>query len=97
MLFQIEEPDGTPLDEPDGPGAAIGVDLAGARGAVAIAVGGNAEILTARDGAPGPETTVLRDALGRIVLAVAAAVPLWRWWDQHRRRGGVGGAGGHPP
>jgi hypothetical protein len=49
-LFQIEEPDGTPQDA-DGPGAAVGIDLAGDGGAVAIAVGGNAEILPGSDGA----------------------------------------------
>ncbi len=64
MLFQIEEPDGTPIDEAGRPGAAVGIDLAGARGAVAIAIGGNAEILAARDGSEGPETTGLRDASG---------------------------------
>lgn len=49
-LFQIEEPDGTPLDA-DGPGAAVGIDVAaGNIGRVAIAVGGNAEILPDADG-----------------------------------------------
>jgi hypothetical protein len=43
-LFQIEEPDGTPADA-EGPGAAIGIALAGGVGVVAIAVGGNAELL----------------------------------------------------
>jgi hypothetical protein len=64
MLFQIEEPDGTPIDESDGPGAAVGIDLAGVHGAVAIAIGGNAEILAARDGSDGPETKGLREAAG---------------------------------
>ena len=50
-LFQIEEPDGAPLD-PDGPGAAVGIDIGGSEGAVvAISVGGNAEILPDSDGA----------------------------------------------
>ena len=50
-LFQIEEPDGTPLAA-DGPGAAVGIDLAaGGVGRVAIAIGGNAEILPDADGA----------------------------------------------
>jgi hypothetical protein len=50
-LFQIEEPDGAPLD-PDGPGAAVGMDIGGPEGAaVAIAVGGNAEILPDSEGA----------------------------------------------
>ncbi len=52
-LFQIEEPDGSPLD-PSGPGAAVGIGIrkAGAalQGAVAFAVGGNAEILPGSDG-----------------------------------------------
>ncbi len=64
MLFQIEEPDGTPIGEPEGPGAAVGIDLSGAHGIVAIAIGGNAEILTAGDGSEGPETKGLRDASG---------------------------------
>jgi hypothetical protein len=42
-LFQIEEPDGAPL-EVDGPGAAVGIHLA-AEAAIAFSVGGNAEIL----------------------------------------------------
>jgi hypothetical protein len=48
-LFQIEEPDGSPTD-PDGPGAAVGIDIAASGGAVAVAVGGNPEILPNRDG-----------------------------------------------
>jgi molecular chaperone DnaK (HSP70) len=48
-LFQIEEPDGTPVD-PDMPGAAVGIDLGGAEVAVAVSVGGNAETLADRDG-----------------------------------------------
>jgi len=48
-LFQIEEPDGAPLDS-DAPGAAVGIDLAGALARVAIALGGNAEILPDGDG-----------------------------------------------
>ena len=48
-LFQIEEPDGTPADR-DAPGVAVGIDLAGAAARVAIAVGGNAEILPDADG-----------------------------------------------
>jgi hypothetical protein len=43
-LFQIEEPDGTPL-EADGPGAAVGIALGHGVASVAIAVGGNAELL----------------------------------------------------
>ncbi|HUK11593.1 MAG TPA: Hsp70 family protein [Stellaceae bacterium] len=46
-LFQIEEPEGAPL-QGEGPGAAVGIDLAGA---VAVSVGGNAELLRGRDGA----------------------------------------------
>ena len=52
-LFQIEEPDGSPLD-PSGPGAAVGIGIQKAgrslQGAVAFAVGGNAEILPSGDG-----------------------------------------------
>lgn len=48
-LFQIEEPDGSPVD-PDAPGVAIGVDLTGAYAEVALSVGGNAAILTDREG-----------------------------------------------
>ena len=48
-LFQIEEPDGSPVD-PDAPGVAIGIDIAGARAEVAVAVGGNAAMLADREG-----------------------------------------------
>ncbi|HEV8015728.1 MAG TPA: hypothetical protein VGP48_09355 [Stellaceae bacterium] len=48
-LFQIEEPEGPPLDSA-GPGAAVGIALGKGVGAVAFAVGGNAEILPAGDG-----------------------------------------------
>ena len=48
-LFQIEEPDGSPSD-PEAPGAAVGIDVSGARAEVAIAVGGNAVLLADRDG-----------------------------------------------
>jgi hypothetical protein len=72
MLFQIEEPDGSPIDEPDGPGVAVGIDLAAPHGAVAVAVGGNAETLPARDGQPGPATAPLRDPAGRFDRAALA-------------------------
>ncbi len=49
-LFQIEEPEGPPLDS-SGPGAAVGIATDAKAGAVAIAVGGNAEILPGADGA----------------------------------------------
>jgi Hsp70 protein len=50
-LFQIEEPDGSPTDAAEGPGAAVGIDIApGGVGRVAIAVGGNGEILPDADG-----------------------------------------------
>jgi hypothetical protein len=50
-LFQIEEPEGGPAD-PDAPGAAVGIDIAQhGMGQVAIAVGGNAEILPDENGA----------------------------------------------
>jgi len=48
-LFQVEEPDGSPLDA-EGPGAAVGIHVAAREGAVAVAVGGNAEILPGADG-----------------------------------------------
>jgi len=48
-LFQIEEPDGSPVD-PDAPGVAIGIDIGGAAAEVAVAVGGNAVILADREG-----------------------------------------------
>ncbi len=51
-LFQIEEPDGGPAD-PSAPGAAIGIDLAGAGVEVAFSVGGNAVVLGDREGFEG--------------------------------------------
>jgi hypothetical protein len=48
-LFQIEEPDGSPVD-PDAPGLAIGIDISGARAEVAVAVGGNAVVIADREG-----------------------------------------------
>lgn len=48
-LFQIEEPDGSPID-PNAPGAAIGIDASGKLAEVAFAIGGNALILTDREG-----------------------------------------------
>lgn len=48
-LFQIEEPEGAPLSA-DGPGAAVGIELGRDSAAVAISLGGNAEILPAFDG-----------------------------------------------
>ena len=48
-LFQIEEPEGGPSD-PNEPGAAIGIDAAGARAEVAFSVGGNALVLDDRPG-----------------------------------------------
>src|SRR5205807_1619773 len=48
-LFQIEEPDGAPTD-PSAPGAAIGIDAGGAEVEVAFSVGGNAVVLSDREG-----------------------------------------------
>ena len=48
-LFQIEEPDGGPAD-PSAPGAAIGIDASGPAVEVAFSVGGNAVVLTDREG-----------------------------------------------
>src|SRR5260370_11192935 len=71
-LFQIEEPDGSPL-EPEGPGMAVGIELSPAKGAaVAVAVGGNAELLARADGASRLAPPDLRDAaaLGALMLAL---------------------------
>jgi len=73
MLFQIEEPDGSPSDAAEGPGAAIGIDLSGTHGAGAISVGGNAEALPSRDGGPGPATAGWRAPDGAIAAAPATA------------------------
>jgi hypothetical protein len=64
-LFQIEEPGGGPPDE-DAPGAAVGIAIAAGVGCVAIALGGNAEILPGADGA---RTLGERDA-GALLLAL---------------------------
>lgn len=66
-LFQIEEPEGGPVD-PSAPGAAIGVDAAGARVEVAFSVGGNALALADREGF---EHTIL-------VPAIAADEARWQ-------------------
>ncbi|MGH6977527.1 MAG: hypothetical protein ACREED_10920, partial [Stellaceae bacterium] len=64
-LFQIEEPDGEP-GAVEGPGAAVGIDIdAATGGAVAIAVGGNAEILPGGDGARRLDAPGLRGVAGR--------------------------------
>ena len=60
-LFQIEEPDGSPVD-PDAPGVAIGVDIGGKEAEVAVAVGGNAAVLADRDGFSLDLTVPLPDA-----------------------------------
>jgi hypothetical protein len=72
MLFQIEEPDGSPLEDA-GPGVAIGIDLAGEAAEIAFAVGGNAEILPPLDDA-GIATHGLRGADGRFGEAALAAL-----------------------
>jgi len=68
-LFQIEEPDGSPL-EPTGPGAAVGIGIEKAgrtlHGAVAFAVGGNAEILPNGDG----ERVLESGDLGELLLGL---------------------------
>jgi hypothetical protein len=48
-LFQIEEPEGGPID-PSAAGAAIGIDASGDAVEVAMSVGGNAVVLADRDG-----------------------------------------------
>ena len=71
-LFQIEEPDGSPLN-PDEPGVAVGIELSPAKGAaVAVAVGGNAELLPGADGATRVVLPALADAaaLGALMLAL---------------------------
>jgi hypothetical protein len=76
-LFQIEEPEGS--DVPlEGPGAAVGIALVPGMGIVALAVGGNAEIL-GRDGAPASDeaaalTTLLRALRGRAEKMLARPV-----------------------
>ena len=68
-LFQIEEPEGAPLAT-DGPGAAVGIDLAADSAAVAIALGGNAEILPGADGERRLATN--GQALDAVLLALRA-------------------------
>ena len=71
-LFQIEEPDGSPPD-PDEPGVAVGIELSPDKGAaVAVAVGGNAELLPGADGATRVALPALDDAaaLGALMLAL---------------------------
>ncbi len=66
-LFQIEEPDGSPLD---GPGVAVGIELSPAKGAaVAVAIGGNAELLPGADGAGRIAAADPRDT-GALLLAL---------------------------
>ncbi|MGE5269795.1 MAG: hypothetical protein ACM3JG_09010 [Thiohalocapsa sp.] len=48
-LFQIEEPDGLPVDA-DAPGVAVGIDLSRQQAEIAVAVGGNASVVADRDG-----------------------------------------------
>jgi len=68
-LFQIEEPEGAPLSA-EGPGAVVGIDLAATSAAVAIALGGNAEILPGADGERRLATAGL--ALDAVLLALRA-------------------------
>jgi hypothetical protein len=65
-LFQIEEPDGSPV-EANLPGAAIGIDASGAFAEAAFAVGGNAAML--RD----------RPEFARISTVPAAMAPESDW------------------
>jgi hypothetical protein len=66
-LFQIEEPEGSPIDAAEGPGAAVGIDIApGGLGRVAIAVGGNGEILPDADG----ERTLRRRGVADLLLGL---------------------------
>jgi hypothetical protein len=78
-LFQIEEPEGAPLVAA-GPGAAVGVELSAAKGAaVALSVGGNAELLAPRQPSPPLEDAaglraVLLDLRSRAEKALARPV-----------------------
>ncbi len=107
-LFQIEEPDGTPLQS-DGPGAAVGIELSAASGAaVAVAVGGNAELLPGADGATRLQAAALEDeaAVAALLLRlreraekalarpVTHAVVALAQPARRARRGGSGGTGG---
>ncbi len=71
-LFQIEEPEGSPLAS-DGPGMAVGIALSPTLGAaVAVAIGGNAELLPGSDGTrrlPPPQH-VDEGALSALLLAL---------------------------
>jgi hypothetical protein len=49
-LFQLEEPEGTPLSA-EGPGASVGIEIAADWATVAVSLGGNAEILPTANGA----------------------------------------------
>jgi molecular chaperone DnaK (HSP70) len=66
-LFQIEEPEGAPPSASE-PGAAVGIDLAADSAAVAIALGGNAEVLPDTTGERRLDTT--RQALDAVLLAL---------------------------
>jgi hypothetical protein len=67
-LFQIEEPEDAP-PAGEGPGAAVGIELSPAGAAVAVALGGNAEILRGADGAARLPIADLR-SLGQVLLAL---------------------------
>jgi hypothetical protein len=71
-LFQIEEPDGTPIG--DAPGVAVGIELSATKGAaVAVAVGGNAELLPGADGGGRIALAALDEAtLGAVMLELRA-------------------------
>jgi hypothetical protein len=79
-LFQIEEPDGSPL-EAEGPGAAVGIHLAD-QASVAHSLGGNPEILGRAEGSLPKETLLaLRSAAEKLLArpvthAVIAAAGL---------------------
>jgi molecular chaperone DnaK (HSP70) len=66
-LFQIEEPEGAPPSAGE-PGAAVGIDLAADSAAVAIALGGNADVLPDTTGERRLDTT--RQALDAVLLAL---------------------------
>ena len=66
-LFQIEEPEGPPLDA-SGPGVAVGIAVSRDSGMVAFSLGGNAEILPDTDGA----RTLEEKDLAKLLLGLRA-------------------------
>jgi hypothetical protein len=80
-LFQIEEPEGAPLSA-EGPGAVVGIDIAAESGAVAVALGGNAEILPGVDG----ERRLVGDGKSDATALVALLLGLRGRAEKHLQR-----------